>query len=109
MFAERRWKVGFGYGLPASSTSGGTASSDANAANSRPAASWFHTTTDPESLPVKSPMGTVVVVMVPCSDHASLTRSHMCAPSSTVTDREAACVIGYQRNGFAHTTGLAAR
>ena len=34
-----------------------------------------HTTTEPESLPVNSPIGTVVVVTVPCSAHASRARS----------------------------------
>ncbi len=77
--------------------------------NNRLAASLFHTTTEPESLPVNSPIGTVVVVTVPCSDHASRARSQTCAPSSTVTDPEAACAIGYQRSGFASTTGLVAR
>ena len=46
-----------------SRTSSGTGESDAIALNSRPAVSLSHTTTEPESLPVNSPIGTVVVVM----------------------------------------------
>ena len=49
-----------------------------------------HTTTEPESLPVNSPIGTVVVVMSPRSAHASRARSHMCAPESTVSESAAA-------------------
>ena len=56
------------------------ASRTRSAANNWPAASLFHTTTEPESLPVNSPIGTVVVVMSPRSAHASRARSQMWAP-----------------------------
>ena len=66
-------------------------------------------TTEPESLPVNSPIGTVVVVMSPRSAHANRARSHTCAPESTVNESAAALAIGYQRNGLSTTLGLAAR
>ena len=68
-----------------------------------------HTTTEPESLPVNSPIGTVVVVMSPRSAHASRARSQMWASESTVSESAAALAIGYQRSGFSSTAGLAAR
>ncbi len=37
--------------------------------NSWSAASESHTTTEPESLPVNSPIGTVIAVVDPCSAH----------------------------------------
>ena len=101
-------------GAAASSTTlpvgaAGTGASEASASNSVRAASWFHTTTDPASLSVNSPIGTVIAVAGPCSAQPSRARSHTWSPWSTVRASAAARGTEYQRHGLSHTAGLAAR
>ena len=72
----------------ASSTCCGIAESVRSASNSCWAASESHTTTEPESLLVNSPMGTVMAVVDPCSAQPSRARFQTWSPLSTVSEAD---------------------